>query len=379
MKIMGALAARSLAAAAAAIVALPLSSAMALAAPAASAARPARAPVPPGTAIFSAISCKGTWCMAVGHYTDRRHVKHALAETWNGTRWRRVANPPGRDPLNVTCSASWFCLVQGGPTGLIRWNGHTWRELARPPRGTGGISCGSRSLCMAINGRFHHGVVESWNGRTWRIWKNATNACGGPPGDCGLARVSCGSRSNCVAVGTETISQEPVQEAVGFFWNGSRWAFSAPPSDGNPAAANSVACAGRFCMSVGGGFSEVANGGVAVAGAFNATTRNWRDVSPALGTICTGTLVFCFWDTIACGSAKTCMAFGGLAGLQFWNGATWAPAPAIADPALHINPVACGASFCMAVGSRTVGNVRHTLAELWNGSAWRIVRTPSPR
>jgi len=316
--------------------------------------------------------------MAVGHYTDRSHTKHALAETWNGTRWRRVANPPGRDPRTVTCSAAWFCLAQGGPTGLIRWNGRTWRKMAGPPRGTQLVSCGSRSLCMAINSRVHNGVVESWNGRSWKVWKNATDVCEGPPGPCGLARVSCGSRSNCVAVGTETVSQEPVQEAVGFAWNGTGWTFADPPSDGNPAGANDVSCAGQFCMSVGGGFSEVANGGVAVAGAYSATTKSWRDVSPNLGTICTGTLVFCFWDAIACGSAKTCMAFGGLAGLQFWNGATWTPAPAIANPALHINPVACGGKFCMAVGSHAVGNVRHTLAELWNGSTWSIVPTPSP-
>ncbi len=363
-----------------AVVAL-LTSGMTGALPAASAStarRSAPAPVPPGTAIFSAISCRGTWCMAVGHYTDRSHTKHALAETWNGTRWRRVANPPGRDPRTVTCSAAWFCLAQGGPTGLIRWNGRTWRKMAGPPRGTQLVSCGSRSLCMAINSRVHNGVVESWNGRSWKVWKNATDVCEGPPGPCGLARVSCGSRSNCVAVGTETVSQEPVQEAVGFAWNGTGWTFADPPSDGNPAGANDVSCAGQFCMSVGGGFSEVANGGVAVAGAYSATTKSWRDVSPNLGTICTGTLVFCFWDAIACGSAKTCMAFGGLAGLQFWNGATWTPAPAIANPALHINPVACGGKFCMAVGSHAVGNVRHTLAELWNGSTWSIVPTPSP-
>ena len=342
------------------------------------ATRAAPAAVPPGTAIFSAISCKGTWCMAVGHYTDRSHTKHGLAETWNGTSWRRVANPPARNPLTVTCSAPWFCMVQGGPTGLIRWNGRAWRTMPRPPLGTQLVSCGSRSLCMAINSRFHHGVVESWNGRTWKVWKNATDACGGPPGSCGLVRVSCGSRSNCVAVGTETVSQEPVQEAVGFAWNGKTWTYADPPSDGNPAGANDVSCAGTFCMSVGGGFSEVAKGGVAVAGAYSAMTGSWQDVSPHFGTICAVTLEFCYWDAITCGSANTCMAFGALEGLQYWNGATWTPAPAIADPALHLNPVACGGTFCMAVGSRTVGNVRHTLAELWDGATWRIVPTPSP-
>ncbi len=346
--------------------------------PAAPAAGAAPGQVQPGNAIFSAISCRGTFCMAVGHYTDRSHTRHALAETWNGTRWRLVRNPPAHELTSVTCSAAWFCLAQGGPTGLLRWNGSTWRELPRPPRGVGAISCGSRSECMAVNFRVNGGVVESWNGRTWKLFKAATDVCSGlPPGPCGLAGVSCGSGSDCVAVGTQTVSQEPVQDVVGLFWNGARWARTSPPGPGNPAALTGVSCAGAFCMAVGGAFNEPMDGSVAVAGTWNATAKSWQDVSPLTGVVCKG-FVACGWDAISCGGPRNCMAFGGAIGLLAWDGSTWSPAPAIAGQALHLNPVACGTSFCMAVGSRTVGSVRHTLAELWNGTTWRIVPTPSP-
>src|SRR5262245_2287805 len=51
----------------------------------------------PGPAGLSAVSCPGSsWCMAVGSYVDRSHVRHALALVWNGRTWRALRNPPGR-------------------------------------------------------------------------------------------------------------------------------------------------------------------------------------------------------------------------------------------------------------------------------------------
>jgi len=351
----------------------------AAAAPAAAAPATASLSARPHRAGFSAISCKGaSWCMAVGAYTDSSGARHAMAQEWNGTRWRVLKNPPGRPPASLSCSAPWFCMASGGPTGAETWNGRSWRTMKSPPGGVNGVSCGSRKTCMVI----YQSVVQSWNGRRWRIWRQATNACGGPPGlPCGLAGVSCGSASNCVAVGTQTISQEPVQNTIGFFWNGTTWAGTGPPGDteGNPAAVNAVGCAGQFCMSAGGSYSEVAGGDVATAGTWNARTQTWQDVSPNLGDICKLGVTTCTWASlVACGGPAICVTFGP-SGTLAWNGSSWQPAPAVsAGRGSNLGDVSCGTAFCMAVGYRTVAGAHRTLAELWNGTTWQIISTPSP-
>jgi len=67
----------------------------------------------------------------------------------------------------------------------------------------------------------------------------------------------------------------------------------------------------------------------------------------------------------------------GAPGSQFWNGTTWKSAQAIsAGRGSALQDVSCGGSDCLAVGFRTVAGKRRTLAELWNGSTWTIVKTP---
>jgi hypothetical protein len=330
---------------------------------------------------LNAVSCQGSsWCMGVGTYQLRAGPRHALAQLWNGTSWRVLKDPPDSFLTSVSCSSPTFCVATGGPTTTERWDGLAWRAMTSPAHAVTTPSCGSRTLCMVINGANQNdigGIAESWNGTKWRSWPQDTNACGGPPGlPCGLADVACGSATNCVAVGTITVSQEPVQDTAGAFWNGKKWIRTSPPGDGNPAAANAVSCAGSFCMAVGGAYSEVAGGSVAVAGTFDAATNSWQDVSPNLGVICSGFGVCAWTGAISCGSATNCLAWriNNLA----WNGTTWKAAPTrSAGPGSTLHAAACGGQICMAVGYRTIAGVRRTLAELWNGSTWKILPTPS--
>jgi len=328
-----------------------------------------------GAANLASVSCRGTsWCMAVGSYTTTDAVKHSLAMTWNGTTWRKLKNPPGKLMASASCSSPGFCMASGGPTGAERWNGKTWRTMPSPKGGVSGVSCGSRTLCMMV----HNQVVRAWDGTKWRV-QSPTRICGGgPAGPCGLADVSCGSGTDCMAVGTVTVSQEPVQESVALNWNGKAWAGTSPPQDGNPSAANAVSCARGFCVEAGGAFSEIANGGVAVAGAWHAKSATWIDVSPDLGTLCPGALQYCFWTvTMSCASKASCMSFGGPEGVFYWNGSAWSLAnPASAGPGTGLRDVSCGGTDCITVGFRLVGGKHRTLAERWNGSAWTIVPTP---
>ncbi len=66
-----------------------------------------------------------------------------------------------------------------------------------------------------------------------------------------------------------------------------------------------------------------------------------------------------------------------------WNGTKWRiqPVPAPSSPGGFLSGVACTSpSVCTAVGARTdaSGNPIGTLAERWNGTRWRIQRTPNP-
>ncbi len=348
----------------------------AAAAPAASAAH-AHQPAATfgGTAYLAADSCKGpSWCMVVGSYTTTDHVQHALAMIFNGTSWRSLKNPPGKHLDEVACSSTTFCMAHGGPTGAERWNGKTWRTMASPKGGLASLTCASRTLCMRIHGT----LVSVWNGTSWRDVR-ATDFCGGgPDGPCGLAGVACGSTSNCVTVGTVTVSQEPVQNAIAFTWNGKAWSREIEvPANGNPADLNAVSCVGTFCMAAGVASNDTARASIAVGDKFDATSQTWTDVSPDLGGICPE-FQDCAWaGLIACNSSTSCITLGGMRVSQFWNGSSWQPSKAVsAGRGSGLQGLSCGVSHCLAVGFRTSHGLLRTLAELWNGSAWTIVKTP---
>ena len=239
----------------------------------AAAARPAAKPK--DQASLAAVSCRGSnWCMAVGTYTAKSKV-HALAQVWNGSKWRIVRGVPGTELSSVSCVTNAFCVGAGGPTGAEQWNGRAWRtvNLGKPDGGLTGITCGSRASCMLIFPRLDGPEVQSWSGGTkWHVWAKATNVCFGPGRARGLAEVSCGSLTNCVAVGTTQYQFSSDQKPSSVVWNGKSWAFSQPPGVGDPAAMNAVSCAGRFCMAVGSGDAHVLQGTIAIAATWNAAT-----------------------------------------------------------------------------------------------------------
>jgi hypothetical protein len=131
-------------------------------------------------------------------------------------------------------------------------------------------------------------------------------------------------------------------------------------------------------MALGGYFSEVQNGGVGDAAELNVGTGSWQDVPPNLGVLCTG-FTYCFWDNaVSCGGPASCMASAGRA-IMAWNGTTWRPAsPVSAGRNSGLRDYSCAGKGCMAAGFRTISGVRKPLAELWNGTSWRILAVPAP-
>jgi hypothetical protein len=367
-------------------LALAMLAAGLLGATAASAAPPASARFP-GSATLTGVSCPASsWCMAVGSYTTRSHVRHPLAQVWNGRTWR-VLRPAGRSLAGVSCTATWFCLATGGPTGAQRWNGTTWREIPGPQDAVSAPSCGSRSLCMVLNGTARagtHGVAESWNGTRWRTWWQDTNVCaqGAKNTPCALTGISCGSAADCVAVGSFSqylyINDPPSILPGGFTWNGKRWAPAALTglggwwADGG-SSMDAVSCTGSFCLAAGG--NNVTN--TPVTAAWNGATQSWAPVTNNLDCDADGVLA-CTWDALSCGTGSRCMAFTYPAGDQLWNGGTWTAAPSVGEgDGSLLGAPSCHASDCLAVGYQTHQHVQRTLAELWNGTRWTVLATPN--
>ena len=224
-------------------------------------------------------------------------------------------------------------------SGVIEsWSAGTWQPFASAdiPGGTtvtlAGLSCTGApvSHCMlagyyGAQGQGSHTLAEQWSGTDWVVLRTPS-----PGAADGMFGVSCPSASFCMAVGTY-VGDGDVQRALAQTWNGHGWTLRAPLSPG-------------------------------------------VQVSYLAGVDCTSASA-----CVAVGSFDT--ALGQRQALaERWNGSTWTQLSAI-DPELNdqLTAVSCAtAASCMAVGTSSVPTRVHTLAEQWNGSTWTVRATPDP-
>lgn len=88
---------------------------------------------------------------------------------------------------------------------------------------------------------------------------------------------------------------------------------------------------------------------------------------------------------VSCLSAANCMAVGSYSSgtlAEHWNGTAWKP-QATPNPAgayvVYLNSVSCSSGGCTAVGSyQASSGLSKALAERWNGTTWAVQSTPSP-
>src|SRR5499427_7544109 len=354
---------------------------------------PSPNPVIPTGQLFWVSCPAANSCMAVGTYTKASGVGVALAEQWNGSKWRiqPIPNPPGAAWSNlfgVSCVSPSACEAVGttaSRSGEVkalaeRWNGSSWQlQHAPSPAGGGqlnGVSCTSPSACTAVGGTPQgtprKTLVERWNGSSWQIQSAPS------PAGAFLSGVACTSSAACTAVGGSNAG------TLAERWNGTTWSTQAtrnPPQGGG--ALFSVACTSpSACTAVGN--SNAGN----LAERWNGT--RWT-IQPAPNP---GGAQFTFLNTVACASASTCIAAGAYidssgafqALAERWDGTSWAiqPTPHLAGGAMNLLiGVACtSATGCLAVGySFPNGGDNQspaTLAERWDGSAWRVQHTPNP-
>jgi hypothetical protein len=337
------------------------------------------------------VSCApGRACLATGTYLDRDGVTQTLAESWNGSRVRLVSPKGLRGILSaVSCPTASFCAV-ANESSAASWNGTHWNwsgishtDLDGQLTGTiGQLSCVSRDFCMAIFGSYDP-VTEFWNGKSWNL--AAVKVPKGYEVEAGLASLSCVSRNFCLATGSYLIDdgQDDRGGNLAEVWNGSAWRIISVPGQSTENAINAVACrTSTNCMTIGDG---AADGKTILLGAsWNGHTWMVTRIPGSYGND--------VWQggaggpsSLSCPTATSCVAVGSFApvkGVQpgtysdiglIWNGHSWRTTRP-GGPA-GISSVSCAsARDCVAIGLPGIT----TLAKLWNGSTWKVLKTINP-
>lgn len=372
-------------------------------------------------ASLTGVSCSSTTsCMAVGWFQGSvpgtsAYEQQTLTESWNGTTWAVVHSPtpgPSSDGavLNaVSCASSSNCMAVGDrlvtrtQTGGIyvvdkplaeAWNGHKWSvvptaKLAYIGASLNGVACLSSSSCIAVGNEgtvpkpYLLTLAEAWNGTAW---KSVATPRPVTRGGTSLSAVSCASSTACMAVGYDGFNYGTGAEAtLAEHWDGTAWDRLSTPTPNANGSLNGVTCvAVHACLAVG---SHAGKGNRATG----TLSEQWQGTGwKVQPTPDPATANFADLDSISCTGPTACMATGGgaaeegesgLTVAQVWNGMTWrllkSPAPGSYSDELF--GVSCAsASACVAVGQSQGTGDEHTLAEAWDGTHWQTAPTPHP-
>jgi hypothetical protein len=348
---------------------------------------------------MSAVSCvRPGACSAVGSYVGRSLVSEALAYGWNGSLWKvqPTVNPRGSAASDLAADAcvtanaceavGGFVSGAGGGTLAMVWNGSSWRTQRTPnPAGAidsvlDGVTCSAPNACTAVGSYFGAAnsgtLTETWNGTTWKLHltPNPANSF-----DSSFYAVSCYDANACAAVGTYFTENGP--ETLAEDWNGKAWRVENTPNlDATfTAALESVSCPGaRACTAVG-TFVDTTGTQVPVAESWNGVSWKVERTPVPQGALATALF------GVSCTAADTCTAGGGhinqsqigVTLVETWDGTSWriqrSPSPA-GSPLATIYALSCGSGACTAVGTTGIG----TMALAWDGTAWKLQSTPDP-
>jgi len=192
------------------------------------------------------------------------------------------------------------------------------------------VSCTSPNICVAVgdsSGSTNQLLSENRTKKGWTIQHIPQPAAGSA-----LMSVWCTFSFSCIAVG-DAPSGSNTTVPLAERWNGSSWQIqkTAKPKGAANSQLNSVTCVTALdCVAVG-------------------------SASPSLN------------DQVPL--------------VEHWNGKSWKIEKAPTRPGFiesNLTGVSCmSATRCIATGSSFKPSVFVTLAELWNGSAWTIQKTPN--
>ena len=218
-------------------------------------------------------------------------------------------------------------------------------------------------------------LADRWNGHAWT---QVTPPVPARSTTSDLGAVSCSGTTACTAVGSSAQGSR-AQRLLAERWNGSAWKMQPIPEPAGGGLLQAVACpATHACRAVGfdakGLFSELWNGSSWVV----------RPVPlPAGGT-------FPGLNGISCTAADSCEAVGSydnggtfLPLAEVWNGSRWrlqAPSTVAGAAAAGLDDVSClSATDCEAAGyAQTTASTEVGLLEKWNGTKWSLQKKVLP-
>jgi hypothetical protein len=355
--------------------------------------------------VLTSVSCVSSDdCLDIGWAETAGGDETGTSQLWTGGGWQNEENiliPAGALsnlilPQEVSCVSSTQCMMAGefyhnyrSPTMLTElWNGSYWTfsQTANP----GGaewsdlddISCVASSSCMAVGliGKqrrsFNHteAFAEQWSATvtTNNGWQRLSPPVPAGAKNVELDAVSCVSASYCVVAGFYPDTSKKVHSFAAS-WNGASWQLMRMPARRVVPEALSCTAPGS-CIMVGN------------------TPRPFRTVAEQLsggtwGWLKTPALHHSnYLNSVSCFSATQCMAVGGDGAgplAELWNGSTWRISkivrtrkPRNSDDMTRVSCPAAGK--CIAVGLRAQVKVTRSfsqadLAEIWNGQAWRVM------
>ncbi len=369
---------------------------------------------------LSAASCiTAEFCTAVGHALNGLSAEVALAEHWNGKEWTIQETPEANkstlsgvscetpelhgEKFNMCAAVGHYVNNAGTEAAFAeRWAGEGWslEEVPTPKEAKSSslssVSCsldGGAEWCFAVGHYINsagteEALAERWNGAGWTIAelpspKEAKSS--------GLSAVTCRflGVEMCSAVGHYVNSagtEVTLDEQVGI---GKVWSVHeiATPKEAKSSSLLGVSCVSGICYAVG---HYVNSAGTEVTLAetweFNGTT------STILETLNPKEAKSSSLSGVSCTSSEACTAAGHYVNsssvevtlAERWNGKTWAiqetANPKEAKSSSLSGVVCTAAESCIAAGRYVnSSSAEAALAEGWNGTAWSIKETPTPK
>jgi len=348
-------------------------------------------------------------CTAVGFYDiPSEDIAPALTENYAGGKWAAYVPIPQysaylTEGLSVSCTAPEQCVLVGEhyttatrPSLLAEvsstsgWSMLQWNN----PRGVRWalfdyVSCVGTMYCMAVGTDHASGSKLSEQDYSARYTGSGGMRAVRTPTPpharwSDLAGVSCLTAADCVAVGDYENAAKHVQTFAAL-WNGSKWTLQLKTP--NPAKQadtefNDVDCvSASHCVAVG---VTVSRGSHPAYHAFAATWASGRWRQSSMPSVSNAGL-----DSVSCTSSG-CVAVGDRGGsttlAELWNGHSWRVLRAARLTGKRgsgvLSNVSCpSATHCIAVGYRYIAKRSYsdnTLAEVWNGHSWKVQTTANP-
>lgn len=351
---------------------------------------------------FLAVSCaNANYCMAVGDQTSGA----SLAELWNGKAWTAQpdASVSNSELTGVSCVTDGSVCVAVGYVGVYDgliaevWNGTSWTIEYPPPdvKGTASnyyfrsVSCQSANLCEAVGGAPNGTLAQGWNGSRWSM-QTTQNPTGTDGVGTQLESVSCRGGDRCTAVGGWTNQKNVFKEGTLAEGYHGHWGILDIPSPSHNTfpVLYGVSCeSSEGCEAVGtqqpsGTTVPLAEGHVnpskwAIQSAPDTGLASYTEVT---GVSCGSSPPACiavgwYYDSESGADDAITMAFNGSNGWDLQS-----RQPVQPNYRQVMNGIWCTApSSCEAVGTQyDTSGAGMTLAEFWNGTAWKVQSTQNP-